>query len=239
MNERDTQTALVLGVVAVAVYLLYRRSLSAGVTLPGTGDFGAPVSATATATGVMTITATAAAAAPTFDTAAPATGIGAVLENAFNQVFPMQISDAGAAFIKQEEGYRLTSYPDAGGYSIGYGHFITPNDRTNYGLPAEAGVTISAELADQLFADDILKVENVINENVTAVISQNQFDALADFIYNIGSTAFLNSTLLAELNAGNYAGAAREFERWNKSHGSVSTALTTRRLAEASLFQTA
>lgn len=237
MNRADTQTALILAGVAIAIYFFYRQSLSAAVTLPGTGDAGAPVSATDTAP--MTITGTAAAAAPTFATAAPATGIGAVLENAFNQVFPMQLSDAGAAFIKQEEGLRLTSYPDANGFSIGYGHFITANDSTNYGLPAEAGVTIDQTLADQLFADDILKVENVINENVTAVISQNQFDALADFVYNVGSTAFLNSTLLADLNAGNYAGAAAQFERWNKSAGHTSTSLTTRRLAEASLFQTA
>ena len=162
-----------------------------------------------------------------------------MLESAFNQVFPMQVSDAGALFIKQEEGERLTSYADAGGYSIGYGHLITPDDMVNYGLPSEPGVTISQALADQLFADDLLKVENVINENVTAILSQNQFDALADFIYNVGSAAFLSSTLLADLNAGNYSGAAAQFEQWNKSQGNISTALTTRRLAEASLFQTA
>jgi lysozyme len=237
MNQRDTETALILAGVAIAIYILYRHSLSQAVTLPGSGDAGAPVTATNTAP--MTITGTAAAAAPTFATTAPATGIGAVLENAFNQVFPMQISDAGAAFIKQEEGLRLTSYPDANGYSIGYGHFITSNDMVNYGLPAEAGVVISQALADQLFADDILRVEYVINQDVSAVLSQNQFDALCSFVYNVGSTAFWNSTLLADLNAGNYAGAAAEFQRWNKSLGTVSTALTTRRLAEASLFETA
>jgi GH24 family phage-related lysozyme (muramidase) len=171
-----------------------------------------------------------------------------VLESAFNQVFPMQISDAGALFIKQEEGLRLTSYPDAGGYAIGFGHFITANDSVNYGLPSEAGVSISQALADQLFADDSLKVENVINQNVAAVLSQNQFDALADFVYNVGSgdpnaippiDGFLTSTLLEKLNAGDYAGAAAEFQKWNKSRGTTSTVLTTRRLAEASLFETA
>lgn len=234
MSDRDSATLIfVLGAVGLAAYYFYRQSLDSMVQLPGTGTGGAPVTATAA------YTTAAAAAAPTFGTAAPTTGIGAALETAYNSIFPMQASANGIAFIRQEEGLSLVSYPDAGGYSIGYGHFIRASDLVNYGIPNEAGVQISQALADQLFSDDILRVENVINQNVTVVLSQNQFDALADFIYDVGSDGFLSSTLLRDLNAGNYAGAAAQFVQWNKSLGQIKTSLTTRRLAEASLFQTA
>jgi len=246
MSDRDNATLVfVLGIAGLAIYYFYRQSLDAMVSLPGSGAGGAPVTATAAATAP----ATTAAAAPTFATRAPATGIGAVLENAYNQVFPMQISATGIAFIQQEEGgLRLTSYPDAGGYSIGYGHSIRASDLTNYGIPNEAGVTITEAMANQLFSDDILRTENIINQNVTAVLSQNQFDALMDFVFNVGGgnpnasppiPGFLTSTLLRDLNAGNYAGAAAQFVRWNQSQGQIKTSLTTRRLAESTLFQTA
>jgi|SRR5579863_656755 len=242
--DDNTTMILILGAVAFGLYYFFRQSLSAQVTIPGSGSGGAPVSATApTQTTIPPATAppTGAGVTPTqpFTPAAPSTGIGNVLESAFNQVFPMQVSPQGLALIQSEEGLNLTSYPDAGGYSIGYGHFITAADYTNFGILPEAGVTITQDVANQLLSDDLLNVENIINENVTVVLSQNQFDALADFVYNIGSGNFLSSTLLKDLNAGNYEAAAGQFVLWNKSQGQVKTGLTTRRLAETNLFQTA
>lgn len=231
MAGRDAETALLL-VLAAGLYLYYRYSMSAagGAIVFGSGDVQAP----ATATAIPTTTAT-----NTFTAAAPSTGVANLIENAFNQVFPMQLSAQGEANTKAQEGLSLVSYPDAGGYSIGYGHFITPSDTQKYGLVPGPNERIDQAFADQLFSDDKLKVENTINQNVTVVLSQNQFDALFDFVYNVGSGNFLKSTLLQYLNQGDYLDAANEFKKWTLSQGRINTNLVQRRTAEANLFMTA
>lgn len=67
-------------------------------------------------------------------------------------------------------------------------------------------------------------------------LSQNQFDALVSLVYNIGETAFSNSTLLKKLNAKDYQGAADQFPRWNKGGGQVLKGLVRRRADERDLF---
>ncbi|MCY1305462.1 Lysozyme RrrD [compost metagenome] len=67
-------------------------------------------------------------------------------------------------------------------------------------------------------------------------LSQGQFDALASFVFNLGSGNLQCSTLLRKLNAKDYAGAADEFPRWNKAGGKVLAGLTRRRAAERALF---
>lgn len=242
MGDRSNiSLALLLGIGAVAFYLMYRYKLSSDVTLPGSTSVDAPTTA---APQTITVPAQTQVSAP-FSPNAPSTGLAAIIENAYNQVFPMQCSANGIALIQGQETCSLVSYWDVNGYSIGWGHKITAEDFTNYGLRNEAGVMITQELADQLFADDLLKVENTINQNVSVPLSQNQFDALCDFVFNVGSGSaatgkgFLGSTLLKDLNMGDYASAANEFAKWNKSGGSVNPVLVARRTADANLFQTA
>lgn len=116
------------------------------------------------------------------------------------------LSENGAAFIKQNEGLRLTPYIDGTGHSIGYGHFI----------PAGQSVpkSITQGQANAWFTSDIMTAENAVNTYVNVGLSQNQFDALVDFVYNIGTPRFASSTLLRKLNAGDYSGAAMEFLNW-------------------------
>ena len=76
---------------------------------------------------------------------------------------------------------------------------------------------------------------------VSAVIggaptSQNQFDAMVSFAYNVGVTNLANSTLLRLHKAGDFAGAQQQFGRWNKAAGKVLPGLTKRRAAEAALY---
>ena len=71
-----------------------------------------------------------------------------------------------------------------------------------------------------------------------APTTQNQFDAIVDFAYNLGAGALRSSTLLAKHKAGDHAGAAAQFELWNKAGGHVMGGLTTRRAAEAKLYLT-
>jgi lysozyme len=74
---------------------------------------------------------------------------------------------------------------------------------------------------------------------VTVPLTQNQFDALVDFTFNVGQGNLASSTLLRELNAGNTAGAAAQFLVWVYAKGVELPGLVTRRQAEAALFQTA
>jgi lysozyme len=77
-----------------------------------------------------------------------------------------------------------------------------------------------------------------VAKNIKVELSQNQIDAIASFVYNVGTGAFNKSTLLKKLNAEDFDSAANEFLRWNKVDGKVVKGLTRRREAEKELFLT-
>lgn len=137
-------------------------------------------------------------------------------------------SAAGQAKIKSNEGLALYSYADGPGRSIGYGHQIQPGET----LPEP----ISQGTADALFSSDLARVEAAINGAVQVPLTQGEFDALADFVFNVGTGAFQGSTLLVKLNGGDYAGARDELGRWIHASGAVNSALVARRADEASMF---
>ena len=85
---------------------------------------------------------------------------------------------------------------------------------------------------------DCLIAEKTVNDRVCQPLNQNQFDALVSLVFNIGSGAFLHSTLLKKLNAGDFISAAPEFLRWDKSANHTLPGLTARRRAEHDLFLT-
>ncbi|RAY45884.1 lysozyme [Enterobacter kobei] len=144
----------------------------------------------------------------------------------------MQTSDKGIALIKQFEGCKLTAYQDSVGvWTIGYG-WTKPVD----GKPIRAGMTIKQETAERLLKTGLVSYENDVSRLVKVDLTQGQFDALVSFTYNLGARSLLTSTLLRKLNAGDYAGAADEFLRWNKAGGKVLNGLTRRREAERALF---
>lgn len=141
----------------------------------------------------------------------------------------MNYSENGRKATEGFEGLRLTSYQDSVGvWTIGYGHTSG----------VHAGMTCTAEQADQWLQEDIQGAVYVVNKVVTVPLNQNQFDALVDFVFNLGSGNFQNSTLLKLLNQGNYQGAANEFPKWNHAGGVVVAGLTKRRNAEMVLFNT-
>jgi lysozyme len=141
---------------------------------------------------------------------------------------PTGLSDAGLAALKQRESFSPTSYPDFKGRSIGYGHLI--KDGENIAEP------ISESDAASLLADDVGFAEQAVNDGVHVAINQNQFDALVSFVFNVGRSAFMHSTLLTRLNMGD-AGAVDEFARWDMAGGKVNEALVARRASEAEQFQ--
>ena len=79
--------------------------------------------------------------------------------------------------------------------------------------------------------------EKAVTRNVTVQLNQDQFDALVSFTFNLGEGNLKQSTLLQKVNAGDFAGAAKEFPRWNKAGGQVLPGLVRRRASEALLFQ--
>ena len=136
----------------------------------------------------------------------------------------LQTSPEGLAFVRKHEGCSLKTYRcTAGVLTIGVGH--TGPDVTE-------GKIITQEEANRLLAQDIRWAEGAVNHGVKVALKQHQFDALVSFTFNVGASAFLTSTLLKRLNAGDYDGAAKEFVRWTKQKE-----LMGRRLAETKLFK--
>jgi Phage-related lysozyme (muraminidase) len=140
----------------------------------------------------------------------------------------MKISKQGLDFIKEFESFSSIPYVCAGGkLTIGYGHVVLKNE--NY-------ITITEERGLILLEKDVEVREGYINSLVKVKLSQNQYDALLSFIFNVGNEAFKNSTLLRKLNAGDYIGSADEFTRWNKAGGEVVLGLVRRRNSEKMMF---
>jgi lysozyme len=126
--------------------------------------------------------------------------------------------------IKRFEGCRLEAYLcPASIWTIGWGH----------ATGVLSGMKITQEQAEAYLKSDIEPIERLLNE-LDIPFTQNQFDALTSFIYNVGAGAFKASTLLKKLRAGEYAGD--EFLRWTKAGGKELPGLVERRKAEKSLF---
>lgn len=140
----------------------------------------------------------------------------------------MKTSERGLVLIRQFEGLRLSAYQDSVGvWTIGYG--------TTRGV--KRGQAITKAGAESLLRADVQRFEGEVSRLVKVPVSQNQWDALISFTYNLGSANLESSTLLRLLNAGDYAGAAAQFDRWNKAGGKVLKGLVTRRAAERAMFE--
>lgn len=145
----------------------------------------------------------------------------------------MTPSKACADLVKQFEGCVLKAYPDPGSggdpWTIGVG-------ATGPGI--SKGVVWTQQQADDRLMADLARfgrgVWNAIGEKET---TQNRFDALVSFAFNVGLGNLLSSTLLRKHVAGDYEGAAAQFIRWNRASGKVMAGLTRRRAAEAALYR--
>lgn len=141
----------------------------------------------------------------------------------------MKVSDRGIALIREFEGFSAVPYADVGNkQTIGIGHLIHAGEHFT---------TLTESEAVALLCRDLELVEACIENEVEVPLTQNQFDALASFVFNLGRGAFERSTLLRRINARDPK-AGDEFQKWcyvghNKVNG-----LLRRRLAERLLFDT-
>ena len=140
------------------------------------------------------------------------------------------LAELGLDLLKSFEQCRLSAYRDSAGIpTIGWGHT---------GPEVTMALTCSQEQADRWLVMDVQAAVNACDANAPKNLTQNQFDALVVFTFNVGVGAEAHSTLLAKLNAGDVAGAADEFLRWDHAGGVVVPGLTRRRQAERALFLT-
>lgn len=137
----------------------------------------------------------------------------------------------GIELIELSEGFSPRLYDDVGHPCIGYGCDLTPEEAKSY-----EGRMIDKTEGEALMRSRLKPIEEAINNLIYQALTQDQFDALADFVYNLGEGAFRRSSLLIRLNNGDFVGAANELLRWVNVKGNVSEALKIRRGREHALF---
>ncbi|MBG6243201.1 MAG: lysozyme [Candidatus Symbiopectobacterium sp. Dall1.0] len=126
--------------------------------------------------------------------------------------------------VQWHEGKRYKPYRDGGGVlTVCHGH--TGKDVT-------PGEIYSEEECNALMKQDLQIARSTVERYVTVPLSDLQKSALTSFVYNIGSGAFANSTLLKKLNAGDIQGACDQMSRWKYNEGKVSNGLINRREVE-------
>ena len=164
----------------------------------------------------------------------------------------MRTSDEGIDLIQRFEGLE-DGDPDtpgldpylcpAGIATIGWGHVV--RDERGNRLEGWQGLERAGEIypdgitraeAEDLLADDLRSVERMVSRYVEVDLSQNEFDALISFTFNLGSGNLKRSTLLDHLNAGKKDLAAGEFWKWRRANGEILRGLVRRRAAEKALF---
>ena len=138
------------------------------------------------------------------------------------------IKVTGQDIVKFYEGCGLEAYLcPAGIPTIGYGR--TKN--------VKLGDRCTQQQAEVWLEDDFFKAKTEVQAVVKVPLTQNQLDALASFVFNLGVRKLTQSTLLKKLNAGDYKDAAAEFDKWVYANGKKLNGLIKRRAAERKLFE--
>ena len=154
----------------------------------------------------------------------------------------MKISEQGKQLLSEWEGFEAKVYKDAAGLAtIGVGHLLTKQElETGKILIDGSAIDFSDGLSQSqviaLLGQDLLRFEQAVTKNVTVDLNQNQFDALVAFCFNIGTSGFAKSTLLKELNQGNYDAIPIQLKRWVKAGGQTVAGLVNRRNHEIDLW---
>ncbi len=140
----------------------------------------------------------------------------------------MRTGPQGIELIRHFEGCRLDAYLcPAGVWTIGYGH--TAN--------VKEGDSIDQEAAEAFLIEDLENFEQAVTRMVEVPLTQQQFDALVSWTFNLGAGNLAESTLLRKLNNYQYVDVPEQIMRWVRAGGQVLDGLVRRRAAEAALFQ--
>lgn len=147
----------------------------------------------------------------------------------------MKISQNGIILLIQFEGVRLEPYNDSAGYAtIGVGHLIGKRPVCAADIEKYRGFT--RDMAEALLRLDLADTERAVTAAVKVPTSQNQFDAMVCFCFNVGAGNFQKSNVLSFTNKMEFKQAADFFRAWNKAGGVVCAGLTRRRENERALY---
>lgn len=143
------------------------------------------------------------------------------------------IPEQCVALVTKWEGFREDAYLcPAGVWTIGYGTTRWPDGRR-----VKPGETITRKVADGMMRLQLRDFASEVDRLIDVPLAVYERAALISFTYNVGSAPLASSTLRKLLNAGDRAGAAEQFRRWNKAGGEVSKGLINRRAEEALMFR--
>ena len=135
----------------------------------------------------------------------------------------LSLSMAGAGAIVAHEGLRRVAYVDpVGVVTVCAGHTAT----------AKLGQVKTEEECKELLKQDVKHAEDDVKRLVKVPLTQEQFDALTSFVFNVGESNFAKSTLLKKVNAFDCWGAGKEFMRWTNAGGRELPGLVVRRKSE-------
>lgn len=154
----------------------------------------------------------------------------------------MRIDQSGIEFIKSVEGVKNFVYADSAGLpTIGVGHLLTQDELTSGKIRIDGKAykyheCLPDDVIDRLLLRDLHIAELVVNSNVKVKLTQNQYNAIVSFTFNVGVLAFRNSTLLKLLNAGDYDSVTAQMRRWILSAGRQIQGLKNRREKEIKLW---
>jgi len=147
--------------------------------------------------------------------------------------------------LSEWEGCKLKVYRDSASLpTIGIGHLLTKSElisgkiQTSTGNKIRWGNGITEIQALEILADDLHDAESAVNQCLVS-LSQNQYDALVSFAFNIGNYAFKNSTLLRQLNHRQGFGIENvptQLRRWIRVNGQTLKGLVNRREKEIALW---
>lgn len=147
---------------------------------------------------------------------------------------PMNYSKNAPAFAAGFEGYSPVAvhHPEdpEGVWTLGYGSTFWD------GKPVTEGMTCTQETALAQLSKGLDNAAHCVNVTVHVTLTQGEFDACTDFIYNLGCSRWINSTSRRLLNEGDHHGAATAFEMWDRAGGKVMAGLLRRRKAEEAVF---
>ncbi|RYE05747.1 MAG: lysozyme [Rickettsiaceae bacterium] len=139
-------------------------------------------------------------------------------------------SQHGINFIKYYEGYKEKPYYCAAGYlTIGYGHKLLAREKYDH---------VDNKTAHEILQKDLLLSEKAVLKYINAQLTDNQFDALVSFTFNLGPAVLQRSTLRQKINYLSYDEAALEFLKWVRAKGKILNGLVKRRFDESNLFST-
>ncbi|UOF81251.1 lysozyme [Caudoviricetes sp.] len=160
----------------------------------------------------------------------------------------MKIDQKGIDFLIEVEGLRTRSYKDtAGKLTIGYGHLMTPVDlRTlerKVDKKGDVYYYISKEKAEQFLKQDVEWAEKIVHNYIKNLheTSQDQYNALVSFTYNLGTKAFRNidgteTKICLYHNRGAFKSASSQFIRFSNSGGKWDKGVYNRRVKETQFY---